>query len=738
MAARELRASWRRLLFFFVCVAIGVGAIVALRSVIQSVRAGLMREARALHRRRRRRADQSRPWTPRRRAAHRRAAARPRRCVAAHRGGRDRDDGAGRTRAQRWRGWWSCAPCSRRSRSTARWCSQDGAPYSHDLLRGPRRAGAARAAGAARHQQVGDRIVIGGQPFTIRGVIAKEPGAARRRLQPRFARDRRLRRAAARPGCCRSAAAPPTRSCCGSPDAGGRAAGAATCAATSANSSSTSRSYRATEDQIGEDLERAENYLSLVGFVIVVLGGIGVWSVTRVFVQQKIRSIAILKCLGATAGQVLAIYMLQVLLLGADRQPARRRARRRRRIAAIPASLTAAIGDISYGLTLSAVLQGLGVGLLVSLLFALVPLLEVRRVKPLLLLRGLDALPGAGAAGAGVARRSRGVAARIDWTQVGATVAVSAALVGVAAWQAASLRVGAIVSIGFAGVALVLHLAGAGLVRAVRPLALDALVPAAPRGHRPAAARATRPASSCWRSASAASSCSACARCRRTCSRTSRSQAQTRRPGHVPDRHPAGSGRCRCARSSTAGRSAPRADSGAARAGHRRARQRRQSRQLPGRARPRLARRASTSITYRDHLESNERVIDGRFWTGQGPLAADAPHARGLDRAQHPRALPDQRRRSDALRRARPRRSRHASPACARSSGRTRGTAASCSCSAPARSTARRTATSASCARRRTRPRAAASSATWSRGSRTSRRSTSARSWRRSRPCSTT
>ena len=63
------------------------------------------------------------------------------------------------------------------------------------------------------------------------------------------------------------------------------------------------RSYRATEDQIGEDLERAENYLSLVGFIIVVLGGIGVWSVTRVFVRQKIRSVAILKCLGATSGR---------------------------------------------------------------------------------------------------------------------------------------------------------------------------------------------------------------------------------------------------------------------------------------------------------------------------------------------------------------------------------------------------------------------------------------------------
>ena len=48
MALREIRASWQRLLFFFVCIAIGVASIVAIRSVIQSVRGALTREARAL------------------------------------------------------------------------------------------------------------------------------------------------------------------------------------------------------------------------------------------------------------------------------------------------------------------------------------------------------------------------------------------------------------------------------------------------------------------------------------------------------------------------------------------------------------------------------------------------------------------------------------------------------------------------------------------------------------------
>jgi len=48
MALREVRASWQRLLFFFVCIAIGVASIVAIRSVIQSVRGGLTAQAKEM------------------------------------------------------------------------------------------------------------------------------------------------------------------------------------------------------------------------------------------------------------------------------------------------------------------------------------------------------------------------------------------------------------------------------------------------------------------------------------------------------------------------------------------------------------------------------------------------------------------------------------------------------------------------------------------------------------------
>ena len=211
MAARELRASWRRLLFFFVCVAIGVGAIVALRSVIQSVRDGLMREARALIA-----ADvlvsTNRPWTPELRAdldKRLAAAAGPR----APGDDRDGDDGAAGGRAGadvarmvELRGVQAGFPFY----GTV--VLQGGARVLARAAREPRRAGAAGAADAARHLGRGrapDRRAAVHDPRRDRAGA----GAARRRLQLRVARAGRPRRTCAAPACSRSAAGPATRSC---------------------------------------------------------------------------------------------------------------------------------------------------------------------------------------------------------------------------------------------------------------------------------------------------------------------------------------------------------------------------------------------------------------------------------------------------------------------------------------------------------------------------------------------
>src|SRR5262249_30712926 len=76
------------------------------------------------------------------------------------------------------------------------------------------------------------------------------------------------------------------------------------------------RSFRQTQDRMGESLTQVEDYLSLIGLVILVLGGIGVSSVTRVFVQQKMKTIAILKCLGGRNVPVLGAYLAQIIALG--------------------------------------------------------------------------------------------------------------------------------------------------------------------------------------------------------------------------------------------------------------------------------------------------------------------------------------------------------------------------------------------------------------------------------------
>ncbi len=75
-------------------------------------------------------------------------------------------------------------------------------------------------------------------------------------------------------------------------------------------------SYREAQENLSVQFLRTENYLSLTGLLILVLGGIGVWNVARAFVEQKRRSVAILKCLGASGTRIIAVYLLQILTLG--------------------------------------------------------------------------------------------------------------------------------------------------------------------------------------------------------------------------------------------------------------------------------------------------------------------------------------------------------------------------------------------------------------------------------------
>jgi putative ABC transport system permease protein len=449
MALREIRASWQRLVFFFVCIAIGVAAIVALRSVIQSVRAALSGEARALLA-----ADlvisSNDPFnrTVRATIAGETRAGR----VSAQSEAielptmvRPADPAITGSRIVELRAVQSSFPMYGTLRL------QGGQTYTHDLLRG--HGALVRPELLAQFGlEVGDRIAIGAQPFQVRGVIESEPG---RRLGsfslgPRVLIDYADLDST---GLLTFGSRVDHQLLLKVPDA---ALSTLTMElrVAFANEFVGVRSYRRNEDRMSRDFERAENYLSLVGLVVLILGGIGVSSVARVFVQQKIRSIAVLKCVGGTSHQILAVYLVQILLLGLAGSLLGV-VLAAAVVAAVPSFVPASVNmlQVDYGLTRTAVAQGLLIGLLVSLLFSLVPLLEVRHVKPSLLLR--QDIPPTG---------------RIDWVKWIATALVAGALVAVAAWQAGSLRVGLMLSGGFVCTAVVLHVVGLVLVRAVQPL----------------------------------------------------------------------------------------------------------------------------------------------------------------------------------------------------------------------------------------------------------------------------
>jgi putative ABC transport system permease protein len=454
MAVRETRSAWRRLLFFFICIAVGVAAIVALRSVIQSVRGVLGTEARALVA-----ADviinTTRDWTPAanaiidRRLAEANAIARTE-TISTPTMARPAD--RSRTVAR----MIELKAVQREFPFYGSFTLEGGRSYSHALLEN-HGALVRPEVLTSLGLRVGDGIVIGDATFEIRGVVASEPGRGMGgfSLGPRVFVDFADVPSTGLLGLGSRAS---RRLLVKVPDDRIDALTAALRTELRGEFAGT-RSYRSNEDQIGRDFDRAENYLSLVGLIIVILGGIAVSSVTRVFILQKIRSIAVLKCVGARSRQVIAIYILQVMALGLAGSLLGVLLARLA-ISAIPLALgsqstssVSLLAEADYGVTWSAALQGIGIGMLVSLLFSIVPLLHVRFIKPSLLLRE-ESTP-----------QPR------DWVGFAAIGGVAAALVALTIWQVASLRIGLVVCVGFAALAFALHWAGRALVAGIAPLA---------------------------------------------------------------------------------------------------------------------------------------------------------------------------------------------------------------------------------------------------------------------------
>jgi putative ABC transport system permease protein len=139
--------------------------------------------------------------------------------------------------------------------------------------------------------------------------------------------------------------------------------------------------------QTGRSFQNLSNFLSLVAFIALLLGCVGVASAVNVFVKEKLASVAVLRCLGVSAWRTMSIYLIQILIMGL-----------------IGSMLGAILGtalqyvlplvfedflpvQVSLAISWKSVWFGLVTGLLVALLFALLPLLKIRKVSPMATLR---------------------------------------------------------------------------------------------------------------------------------------------------------------------------------------------------------------------------------------------------------------------------------------------------------------------------------------------------------------
>lgn len=151
------------------------------------------------------------------------------------------------------------------------------------------------------------------------------------------------------------------------------------------------RTVQENEIDLTDAIAQLARFLGVVGLIALLLGGIGVASGVNAFVQKKIDTVAVLRCLGASSAQVMTIYLVQAAAMGFVG-------------AAVGVALGVAIQfglpqvlgdflpvDVQVTLVPSAIALGLGIGVWVAVVFALRPLLVLRRVSPLQAIRRDDA-----------------------------------------------------------------------------------------------------------------------------------------------------------------------------------------------------------------------------------------------------------------------------------------------------------------------------------------------------------
>jgi len=151
--------------------------------------------------------------------------------------------------------------------------------------------------------------------------------------------------------------------------------------------------HSSTSDRRGDNYQNFGRFLNLVAFIALLLGCVGIASSINIYIKEKLKSVAVLRCLGASRRQTFGIFLIQVALMGL-----------------LGGILGCLLGvglqqvfplllkeflpvEVAISLSWQSIALGLSLGVVMSVMFAMIPLLGIWYVSPLQALRISDDEP---------------------------------------------------------------------------------------------------------------------------------------------------------------------------------------------------------------------------------------------------------------------------------------------------------------------------------------------------------
>jgi len=145
--------------------------------------------------------------------------------------------------------------------------------------------------------------------------------------------------------------------------------------------------HTSTSERLGERYENFGKFLNLVAFIALLLGCVGIASAIHIYIKEKLKAVAVLKCLGTSKKQTFLIYLIQVFFMGL--------------IGGLIGTVSGLIlqqlfpmllegllpVDVEISYSIPVIIMGVLLGIFMSLLFALLPLIGTLYISPLQAIR---------------------------------------------------------------------------------------------------------------------------------------------------------------------------------------------------------------------------------------------------------------------------------------------------------------------------------------------------------------